>query len=151
MTFLRTKTERNVDKTSSRYARLSRDTLVQITYLLCIVVHTKSWNNFVCYLFDRAFQALQNPWVFRVWKSGPQYHIIRTMCSECHFSGFLANIEWFFTQKSGIRPQTNIIFGTSTKNCLYLYVFQTVSTTFVFRSIFTPTPPPPQGYIKKWI
>jgi hypothetical protein len=63
------------------------------------------------------------------------------MCSECHFSSFWTNIEWFFTQKSGIRPQTNIIFGTSTKNCVYLYMFQTVSATFIFQSIFTPISP----------
>ncbi len=46
----------------------------------------------------------------------------------------------FSTQKGAIRPQTNMIFGFSVKNYLYLNTSPTVSATFAFRSMFTPIP-----------
>ena len=43
-----------------------------------------------------------------------------------------------------------LIFGISEKIWVDLCVFQSVSLTLFFGQIFPPSPPHPQGYMKKW-
>ena len=70
-----------------------------------------------------------------------------------HYSWYLIRVrfDWysrFLNRKTSNWPQTNIIFGISTKNWVDQCVFGIVSKTFFFGQIFTPGTP--QGYVKKW-
>ena len=60
-----------------------------------------------------------------------------------HYSWYLIRVrfDWysrFLNRKTSIWPQTNIIFGISTKNWVDQSVFEIVSTTFFFGQMFTP-------------
>ena len=85
---------------------------------------------------ERFFYRVRNSmcsfwWDYSQLEIRPQVkHFRSNTALKTQFLSFLTDNRWFLTRMMPVWLQISVIFGISTKNCVYLRVFEFVSTIF---------------------